>query len=64
MSKQPLYPHVPKGRLPATAHSEEGVKATLLPDSQEQILLSMQQTGYQEKLEQVVREALARVKRR
>ena len=54
MSKQ--YP--PPGRSP------EEVKIRYLPDGPENIVESMKRIGYRERLEKVVRDTLARVKRR
>lgn len=55
---------MPTTRYPPRDRRHEEVKLRYLPDSPEQILQSMENCGYQCKLEQVVRETMARVKRR
>lgn len=63
--KQPLYPHVPKSRLPATPPRrvrEPGLR--FLPDSPEQLAQSIAGIGYHNKLSSAFREAIARANRR
>jgi len=73
VSKQPLYPHIPKGRVIKTYPSfdkkgyplvskpvEKGLR--FLPDSAEVLAQTMEATGYRDKLASVFQEAIARVK--
>jgi len=55
MSRQPLYPHVPKGKLPQD-------ELRFLPDSPEVLVQTVRATGYMDKLASVFREAIARAK--
>ena len=66
MPRQPLYPHMPRSRMPATAppRRNEEVKLRYLPDSPEQLAQTTASIGYRDKLASVFREAIARVNRR
>ncbi len=62
MPRQPLYPHVPKSRnagLRVPSPNQE-IELRFLPDSPEFITQSINSTGYRDKLESVVREAIKR----
>ena len=58
MSKQPLYPHVPKSRV--TKPKE--IELRFLPDSPEMLTQTVRATGYRDKLASVFQQAIARVK--
>ena len=64
MSRQPLYPHVPKSRKPGlrVPSPNQEIELRFLPDSPEFIAQSVNSTGYRGKLESVVREAIKRAK--
>ena len=62
MPRQPLYPHIPKGRVANNNYRPEGepVKLRFLPDSPEEISLTVKSIGYEAKLESAFRQAIAR----
>ena len=64
--KQPLYPHIPKSRMPAIpqGRAREDIGLRFLPDSPEFIAQTINSTGYRPQLEKVVRDAIARANRR
>ena len=57
--REPLYPHVPKSKTVTKLPQDE---LRFLPDSPEFITQSINSTGYRDKLESVVREAIKRAK--
>ena len=58
MPRQPLYPHIPKSRQ--TNAGPEDLR--FLPDSPEVLAQTANATGYRDKIEQVFRQAIARVR--
>ena len=67
MSRQPLYPHVPKSRQTRVIPIEprrprEREEIEFLPDSPEVLTQTVNATGYRDKLASVFREAIARAK--
>ncbi len=64
MSKEPLYPHVPKSRntTPRVPGQSEDITLRFLPDSPEVLAQTVTATGYREKLASVFQEAIARAK--
>ncbi len=64
MSRQPLYPHVPKGRKPEPPVPGQSGDITLrfLPDSPEFLTQTITCTGCREKLDRVFQQAIARAK--
>lgn len=59
MPRQPLYPHVPKGKLPQVEKEEE---LRFLPDSPEILTQTVNGTGLRAKLSSVFQEAIRRAK--
>lgn len=68
MPKQPLYPHVPKGRKRERAVPTEprrprgGQDLEFLPDSAEDLAQTVAATGYREKIDNAFQEAIERAK--
>ena len=64
MSRQPLYPHVPKSRNPAPRVPGRPPDITLrfLPDSPEFLTQTVDNTGLRARLESVFHVAIARAK--
>jgi len=64
MPRQPLYPHVPKGRNAAPPGPGQAKDITLrfLPDSPEVFTQTINSTGCRNKLECAFKEAIARAK--
>jgi len=64
MTKQPLYPHIPKSRNPAPRVSGRSQDITLrfLPDSPELLTLTMNNTGLSARLESTFLKAIDRAK--
>ena len=76
MSKRPLYPHMPKSKIVKTYPSfdrkgypmissqpqTDEAKLRFLPDSPEVLAQTANGTGYRGKIEQVFRQAIARVR--
>ena len=64
MSRQPLYPHVPKSRKPGlrVPIPNQEIDLRFLPDSPEFLAYTIDDIGYRDKLESVVREAIKRAK--
>lgn len=60
MPKQPLYPHVPKSRQTVPKLAQDELR--FLPDSPEFLAETITCIGCREKLDRVVREAIARAK--
>ena len=58
MSRQPLYPHVPKGRV--TKPKE--IELRFLPDSPEFLTQTVNNTGLRARLESVFHAAIARAR--
>ncbi len=63
MPRQPLYPHIPKGRHAALRVPGRSGDITLrfLPDSPELLTQTMNGTGLRSKLESVFLQAISRV---
>lgn len=59
MSRQPLYPHIPKSKTVVRLLQDE---LRFLPDSPEVMAQTVAATGYRAKLESVFRQAIARAK--
>jgi len=60
MSRQPLYPHVPKSRKAVTRLPQDELR--FLPDSPEVLAQTVTATGYRAKLESVFQQAIRRAK--
>ena len=62
MTRQPLYPHVPKGRNAAPrVHGQSGdITLRFLADSPELLTQTMNSTGLRDKLESVFLQAISR----
>ena len=62
--KQPLYPHVPKGRKPEprVPGQPEDIRLRFLPDSPEFLTQTVNNTSLRERLESVFQAAIARAK--
>ncbi len=60
MSKEPLYPHVPKGGKTVTRLPQDELR--FLPDSPEFLAETITCTGCREKLDRVFQQAIARAK--
>ena len=57
MPRQPLYPHIPKSQ-----RTEAKSDLRFLPDSPEVLAQTANGTGYRDKIAQVFRQAIARVR--
>lgn len=64
MSRQPLYPHVPRGRKPEppVPGYPPDIRLRFLPDSPEFLTQTVNNTGLRARLESVFRQAIARAK--
>jgi len=64
MTRQPLYPHVPKGRnaAPRVPGQSEDITLRFLPDSPEILSQTMNGTGLRARLESVFLQAIDRAK--
>jgi len=64
MSRQPLYPHVPKSRnaAPRVRGQSQDITLRFLPDSPEFLAETITCIGCREKLDSVFQQAIARVK--
>lgn len=64
MSRQPLYPHVPKSRntAPRVPGQSGDIRLRFLPDSPEFLTQTVNNTGLRAKLESVFHAAIARAK--
>jgi len=67
MSRQPLYPHVPKSRQPRVIPTEprrprEREELEFLPDSPEVLAQTIDATGYRSKIDNAFQQAIKRVK--
>jgi len=64
MSRQPLYPHVPKGRKPSprVPGYPPDIRLRFLPDSPEFLIQTVNNTGLRARLESVFHAAIARAK--
>jgi len=69
MSKEPLYPHIPKSRQARVIPTEPrrprgGDELEFLPDSAEVLAQTIANTGYRDKIDSAFRAAIKRVKGR
>jgi len=67
MSRQPLYPHVPKSRQPRVIPIEprrprEREELEFLPDSPEVLTQTIDATGYRSKIDNAFQQAIRRTK--
>jgi len=63
MSRQPLYPHVPKSRNAPRVRGQSGdITLRFLPDSPEFLTQTVNNTGLRARLESVFQAAIARAK--
>ena len=67
MSRQPLYPHVPKSRQPRVIPIEprrprEREELEFLPDSPEVLAQTIDATGYRSKIDNAFQQAIRRTK--
>ncbi len=64
MSKEPLYPHVPKNRnaAPRVPGQSGDITLRFLPDSPEFLAETINNTGLRARLESVFQQAIARAK--